>query len=819
LAAKEAILSLFFGSRNSRVIMQKRNHASNRHYLVLVVALFFFLCSIYLLTYNVEFMVNDEYQMFDVVGSLVDFGDVKYDISLLHKWERHKTFGQGESTLYPLPVSDTEPVYSYLGTILYRLTGIIPNLGVVHVLWLANSILTAAACVVMFFYVRLLGYRDLVGLWGALALGLGTILWPYTQTYMREPLALLLLLLGAYLWEKARSGGWGYLVAGAFVFVLTFFTKEPIVMALPGFAFILLPYRPGITQKRWFRLALNGILGTLFVFPLVLIYTDIIPMLLPNPVHLVGSYTLSSRYAQTALHTYLLSPGGSIWGTSPILLLALPGAWIRLRKQQSRYVWVMVLSVLGFAVGHALLSGPHWFGGPLWPPRFLMLIIPFVLICALPTIDAILKRPLEPVWGISIVALTIYSLWWQFNGVALSWYEFGRNLPPEAHELSSWGPGLNQVRYFRPVVMTPIWLEHGPSFTWWRSGVAAWPLVIGAFAILWGGMLSRTPTLSRLRYKVAFAVLPVLFFGVVLAMLPLFYERDPEFLGDKPSLHNIAAVLDAEEQPGDVLILNNPTYHHFFLNYAGFDEVRVVSVPYSPGERGSFEQIPEIISDNVDALVENNVPILIDDLSKQRDRLWLLMETGPFLPWSIRPMERFMAQYYYLLRELQTDPPDPTVRLLEYSTVHAPNPAVPPESTTSFVFGESIHLNGFTLPAGTAFAPGDALPVTLYWQTDDIIIQDYHVALFLANSDNSVVAQGMDSAPHAGFMPTNTWETDTVIQDNRALRLPDDLSPGEYFLWVRLYTRHNGNLEYPLVTGGMVIDDSIAVLPVTIRIE
>jgi len=56
---------------------------------------------------------------------------------------------------------------------------------------------------------------------------------------------------------------------------------------------------------------------------LVLIYTDTMERLIPSPVPLLG-ICLQTEYFRAALHSYLLSLSGSIWGTSPILLLAVP---------------------------------------------------------------------------------------------------------------------------------------------------------------------------------------------------------------------------------------------------------------------------------------------------------------------------------------------------------------------------------------------------------------------------------------------------------------------------------------------------------------
>ena len=87
--------------------MPNRNHVSQCHYLTLMVALFFFLCSIYLLSYKVILTVNDELQMLDMVGSIVDFGDTKYDLSMWYEWDKRGPVGQDASAL--IDVRPLEP--------------------------------------------------------------------------------------------------------------------------------------------------------------------------------------------------------------------------------------------------------------------------------------------------------------------------------------------------------------------------------------------------------------------------------------------------------------------------------------------------------------------------------------------------------------------------------------------------------------------------------------------------------------------------------------------------------------------------------------
>jgi hypothetical protein len=161
------------------------------------------------------------------------------------------------------------------------------------------------------------------------------------------------------------------------------------------------------------------------------------------------------------------------------------------------------------------------------------------------------------------------------------------------------------------------------------------------------------------------------------------------------------------------------------------------------------------------------------------------------------------------------------VRLIEYSTALAPDPYafIGPEYTTDLVYGDALELLGYELPNGTAYQLGAVLPISLYWQASQMLEQDYKVAWFLRAADGAPVAQGWDVEPVAGFAPTSSWRVGVPVWDNRALRLPDDLQPGEYRLWVVVYRADGGgNINNLPVTGSETLDGYIGVLPITITV-
>jgi hypothetical protein len=271
-----------------------------------------------------------------------------------------------------------------------------------------------------------------------------------------------------------------------------------------------------------------------------------------------------------------------------------------------------------------------------------------------------------------------------------------------------------------------------------------------------------------------------------------------------------------------VLLLDQASeYDLFFMNYDKFKYPRVITLSNQPGEQPSPEQPARIQSDNTDALLLKITPPLIQNVASTRDHVWLMEDAGPWLPWRVRPIERYMAAHYYPIRELSTDPPDPTVRLIEFSTVAAPDPFGfrGPEHLTDLQFGSDIRLQGVTLPEGTSYTPGKIFPLSLYWSADKTLEKDYTVAWFLVSDDGGRVIQGFDYQPGWGFAPTSRWQPGVTVWDNRALRLPPDLQPGQYRLWIRLYQSDASEILLPVSGSGNVNTDGITgILPVRIDI-
>jgi 4-amino-4-deoxy-L-arabinose transferase-like glycosyltransferase len=118
----------------------------------------------------------------------------------------------------------------------------------------------------------------------------------------------------------------------------------------------------------------------------------------------------------------------------------------------------------------------------------------------------------------------------------------------------------------------------------------------------------------------------------------------------------------------------------------------------------------------------------------------------------------------------------------DFIAFHVP-PAAPrllTDQTTPISFADAIILRGWQIEP-----TDETLAVTLVWQAQTPISQDYTAFVHLLNETGELIAQ-LDRPP-AGY-PTSTWRVGELVRDTYRVPLPPDLPPGQYTVQTGFYS-------------------------------
>jgi hypothetical protein len=362
--------------------------------------------------------------------------------------------------------------------------------------------------------------------------------------------------------------------------------------------------------------------------------------------------------------------------------------------------------------------------------------------------------------------------------------------------------------------------EADPDWAWQYVIGTAWLLpalclVLAGIALAWTiGWWRRSAGSRQMLFLTVGSLLVsiALVLGGGLAAI----RQDTRYSGNFRPARDLLAALNDQLKPDDVVVLNDFTYSEFFENYYKRRAPEVYTLPQSPGERPSPEAVPQIESANPDVLIHPSDTLILADLARHHDRLWLVINSSSFIPWSVRPVEHYLARHYFPISEVGSSD---LARAIRFDMTPAPSPISRawPSLSSGATFGESVRLVGLDIPGGIVRAPGDVLPVSLLWEAAAPVAQDYTVALFVVSAEGNLVAQ-RDSYPVNSFDPTQSWRTGSLHRDNHGLQLPDDLPPGNYELWAALYWWQEPNHRLPVTSAdGAALGDHAVLATITIH--
>lgn len=775
------------GSTGNHVTAPSVQERRRRRALALGIGCLLYL--VYWLTFSGAVKSDDERYIIDTIDSMAIRGNLQLN----------QTYH-----LRRVLTSDVEPAQPLLAMPLYWLAYRLPWMGNVHAVLFFNPVVVALTAILVFYYALHLGYDERTAFVGALLLGLATIAWPYAKTFFREPLAALGLLGAAFClehWRRELAAGesrhWMWLALSAGAALVVALSKAAMLLTLPALLALAYPGRRALKEHRRqvIAVAVGLVVAGAILVLILLFYTESLDAL--------GSrYVLSTwlrrllegiRVAGPGVAGLLISPARGIFLFSPILVLAL-GAPVALPRGRWRESWLPLALSVWFAFVYAAVRASIWFGGLGWGGRFMVPLMPFLMIATLPLIDRMLSS--SRLWPkLALAALGLGGFIIQLGGA----YVDIRSYDGYLHKVTGlapwdpsiiwsfrWSQAIGSLLYLPQADPDFIWLVSQPD--WLMIAAITAGIALIATALM---QIRRKPLVAARAAAVGIYLSPVLIVALTVIGLWRAYE-DPRYQASARGLHTMRAYLEGRAQPDDTIMLATPAYVPYFTNYYKGDATWY-GLPVSPGERSSCEGEPEVVSDRVEDLIAGRTVELLDRVTKgdlyNGGLVWLVVRDGPNVPCATRPVEWYLAKYGFPVGAQDFDL---YARVVEYLPIQAPTGAQPDHLIDAQV-GDAIRLAGYDVVTNdyvTSFDtlhPGDMLGISLVWEAIAPMEVDYTTAVHVIDEAGQVSLQ-QDRPPMHGFAPTSQWKPGDYIRDNFGLVLPDDLPPGDYELRAVVYT-------------------------------
>lgn len=293
----------------------------------------------------------------------------------------------------------------------------------IYFFYFTNAVITSLLIVCFYSFSRFLRYQPKTAFYASMILGLCTICFPYAKTFFSEPLAALLLLASLfYLMRYDRRLRRSDLFLSGIFFALLLLTRIDNLPLLPVYAFalILISLRKG---HRALRMIADGVL-----------------FLTPGFLALLGEVFLNYlRYGSPlrtgygeegfatpllfGLYGLLFSPARSFFLYSPPIILALlciGRFWKRLPVLSTTVLFIILVKLYFYAKWWS------WHGGLGWGSRFLLPLVPPIMLCANETLQRF--RRLSGGVRLFIVLIVTVGLFVQMVGVLASPARFNGNI-------------------------------------------------------------------------------------------------------------------------------------------------------------------------------------------------------------------------------------------------------------------------------------------------------------------------------------------------------------------------------------------------------
>ncbi len=513
------------------------------------------LFGIYLLSFSGVLYSQDSMSMFAVTESFVKRGEFNTDQlwtlfkarnELAFDGESYAKYGYGAS-LFAVP--------------LYALALHLPlDLGLIQTTLLTSSIVIALAGALVFLSARRLKFSRDVSIVAALLFGLATPAWVYAKQFWSEPYALFTLFAAFYFLQRfrAESSTRDAIIAGC-ALGLAVATRVTNAALIPVFAWY--GFREAMHDAR-VRRGLIGFIATLTLIALSIAWYDAVRYGNPFATGYRADETFNTPLLLGA-YGLLFSSGKGLFIYIPFLAalgLSLPLFFKRAQRETMLILLTFAFYLLTFSTWY------YWWGGTNWGPRFLVPTLSFLVLMIAPAIKLALARAHKG-FTILFAGLSVASILIQLIGVAIPALAYRARMvrlsatpDMDAIFVPSLSPIIGSLNLLKRSVLDFAWLRTSDS-----NGQVDW-LVIGltvTFIVFCIVMLYRSQFAS---HPSPFAILLALVLVIALSFFSLSRYRNDVRFGESDGYRTLLQTIAREEQPHDVMILNDDTRAPFFLN-------------------------------------------------------------------------------------------------------------------------------------------------------------------------------------------------------------------------------------------------------------
>lgn len=688
--------------------------------------LFCFLLGIYLLVYVPYLDSIDGDAILAVSTSLVRHGS--FDIGVIGAQDSLLLFDKARMGSFGLDgmLYSKKGITPSLALLpLVALSELLPWLDTRATAMLFNPLVTAGTAIVLYSLVRRLGYRPRTALVIALIYGVASLPINYVKTLYGEPLAALLLLVSVDAVMRHRievkrtrhALPLGLVLSGLCLGLLVGVNMiYGVAIAVIGLFILILSLRRDDAAPRPYREVLPLILIRLLAFGIpVLISLALIGLYnwarFGNPLTTGYGFSVGEGFTTPFWRGFIgltISPFRGIAWYSPVLLLGIPG-WLMLRRKINWLAWLTLALVSLQLILFSLWSS--WEGGVVWGPRFLIPVIPLMVVWLAPLVEAAWDKRviLMVIAGFAALSTVIQLLGVAFNIFIFNGYLFSRYYDLN---MQAFGDAVVTDLEASPIIghlwlalndypPEPVWMVH---VDWVHLLVAATLIVTGVF---W----------QRTRFSVSLRLMTLVVVVIGLNIVVARQQRGETY-------DNINQIHQALEPSGTVVVAS-----------AGFGQ--------------SLQDVK-----GRSRIISTNAPTQADDLRArglwesaltQGGNLWLVTWFPPGSPENWQESELRETASFALERNVAGH------RILLFNLT--PPPAPTREAGYRF---DLIRLNRYSLQF-----IDEGLLVSLEWLSQHETAANYSWFVHVIDNQGNILAQ-QDRQPH---VPTSTWTPDEPLVD------------------------------------------------------